>query len=142
MKNQPDLEYYEYDECIIARDHIIPGVIVADAGVRGGEPCLTGTRLPITAGSWLPEIIDDSKQLAEMRITRDQALQLIAFYQGTKWQASRKRRKRIEEKVNDYSRQWLERNERRVRGQYEPGDEVVEDTRPIRDEVRYGWYRD
>ena len=139
MKNLPDLEYYEYDECTIARDHIIPGVIVADAGFRGGEPCLAGTRLPITAGAWLPEIIDDSKQLAEMRITRDQALQLIAFYQGTKWQASRKRRKRMAEEFDDYVRQSQERIERSLRGQYGPGDEVVEDTRPIRDEVKYGW---
>ena len=81
-----------------AVDTLVPGFIVAYAGIQCGEPTLIGTRIP-TYAIWPWEIRDSPEQLAESGLTREQVIALYSFQQGVKWQRDRKRRKRMEEAV-------------------------------------------
>lgn len=73
------------------REELVAGLIVADAEVQWGEPCIVGTRIPFCA-TWVGEYLDKPQMLEELRITRDMALALIAFEAGYEWHRQRKRR--------------------------------------------------
>jgi hypothetical protein len=104
-------------------DVLVPGYVEASAAHQFGYPTIPGTRLP-TYATWIWEYLEKPEEMgyADGVITRERIIAAYAFEQGVEWQRSRKRRKRMDETVNQH---WDKVNRHNDQWDYQPGDETI-----------------
>ena len=88
-------------------EELVPGLIVAHAGMCFGKPTIKGTRVHV--GVARAVFLDPENY----EVTHEQALALYAFAQGMAWQRSGKRRRRMEMAVAEG---WEKHHQRRLEG--------------------------
>lgn len=100
IRKLPPLEEITDGKYTYMVDTIVEGFITASPSIQFGDPCIIRTRIP-TSAYWPWELRDNPPKLKDAGITREQVIASYAFEMGIRWQKDRKRRLRIEAKVEE-----------------------------------------